>query len=207
MDSHDKYLLPEREVLHRFFILIAYYANRMKPDILPTIAGDKVCLRALGKKDIKPITKWHNDPEIMRLMAITRPTLEGYWLNWFDRITNSPNVVYFGIVKKDDSRLIGYVHLEDIMWHHKLCRDTGMAIGEKEEWSKGYGTEAMKLLIDYALSELGLHRLELMTFAFNERAQRVWEKCGFEKEGVMRKARLVNGEWHDVIFLAILKDE
>jgi RimJ/RimL family protein N-acetyltransferase len=171
------------------------------------INGEKIYLRPLEKNEMKLICKWHNDDEVMTLFAITKKTKEKYWLDWFKKINRDPNTIYFGIVKKNDDKFIGYVNIEQIYWNHKLCRDTGILIGEKEEWSKGYGTEAMHLIIKYAIEELGLHRLELMTFVFNKRGMRVWDKCGFKKEGIMRRARFVNGEWHDVIFMALLEDE
>jgi RimJ/RimL family protein N-acetyltransferase len=172
-----------------------------------TISGEKINLRPLLKSNMKLMQKWHNDKEIMRLFAITRSTNEDYWLSSFERMVKDKSILFFGITLKEDNRLIGYVHLEHIIWSHRLCRDTGILIGEKEEWSKGYGTEAMRLLIKYAFEDLGLHRLELMTFDFNRRGMRVWEKCGFKKEGIMRKARLSDGEWHDLIFFSLLEDE
>jgi RimJ/RimL family protein N-acetyltransferase len=170
------------------------------------IRGKTIYLRPLDKSDVGSITRWHNDPDLMALFALARTGPEEYWSAWLETRLESPNAIYFGIVKKDDGRLIGYVHLEELYWSHKLCRDVGILIGEKDEWSKGYGTEAMELLVRYAFGELGLHRLELMTFDFNKRGIRVWEKCGFKKEGVMRQARLVNGEWGDLIFYALLED-
>jgi RimJ/RimL family protein N-acetyltransferase len=171
------------------------------------IQGKNIHLRPLDMADVKSITRWHSDREIMALFALTTAGSEKYWSEWLDKKLMSPNTIYFGVVKKNDDRLIGYIHLEEIYWSHKLCRDLGILIGEKGEWSKGYGTEAMELMMRYAFEELGLHRLELMTFDFNKRGMRVWEKCGFTQEGMMRKARLANGEWRDLIFYALLEDE
>ena len=171
------------------------------------ISGRNIYLRPLDGGDVESITRWHNDKEIMGLFALTRAGPKEYWAEWLERKLKSPNAVYFGIVKKSDDRLIGHVHLEEIYWSHKLCRDLGIIIGEKEEWSKGYGTEALELIMGYAFEELGMHRLELMTFDFNKRGIRVWEKCGFKQEGVMRSARLSNGEWRDLIYYAMLDDE
>ena len=171
------------------------------------IQGKNVYLRPLEISDVKSIARWHNDNEIMALFALTRTWSEEYWSEWLEKRLRSQNAVYFGIVKKTDDRLIGHIHLEEIYWSHRLCRDLGILIGEKEEWSRGYGTEAMELLMRYAFEELGLHRLELMTFDFNERGMRVWAKCGFRQEGVMRRARLANGEWRDLIFYALLEEE
>ncbi len=171
------------------------------------IQGKTIHLRPLARTDVGPITRWHNDPEIMALFALTKTGPKEYWSAWLEKRLGSPDAIYFGIVRNSDGRLIGHIHLEEIYWSHRLCRDLGILIGEKEEWSKGFGTEAMELLIQYAFEEAGFHRLELMTFDFNKRGMRVWEKCGFRKEGVMRRARLASGEWHDLVFYAILEDE
>jgi RimJ/RimL family protein N-acetyltransferase len=171
------------------------------------ITGEKIYLRSFEKNDMKLICKWHNDDEIMTLFALSEKKPEGFWFNWFEKIEKDPSIIYFGLVKKSDDKLIGYVHLEGISWQHKLCRDIGILIGEKDEWSKGFGTEGMNLMIRYAFKDLGLHRLELMTFPFNKRGLAVWKKCGFTKEGIMRNARFVNGKWQDVIFMSLLEDE
>jgi len=169
--------------------------------------GNNISLRPLGIADVKSIARWHDDKEIMTMISLTRTGSEEYWSMWLEKKLQSPSVIYFGIVRKSDDVLIGYTHLEELYLSQKICRDVGILIGEKEEWSKGYGTKAMELLLGFSFEELGLHRLELMTFVFNRRGIRVWEKCGFKREGVMRKARLANGEWHDLYFYALLEDE
>ena len=169
--------------------------------------GNTVSLRPLKKADVRSIARWHDDREIMTMISLTRTGSEEYWSEWLERKLQSPSAIYFGIVSKNDDRLIGYIHLEELYPTQKLCRDVGILIGEKDMWSKGYGTEAMELLLRFAFEELGLHRLELMTFTFNRRGIRVWEKVGFKREGLMRRARLANGEWQDLYFYALLEDE
>jgi RimJ/RimL family protein N-acetyltransferase len=171
------------------------------------LQGKNIHLRTLEKQDSKSLAKWHSDPEIMSLAAFTAIHTKQYWSSWLEQKLSSPDALYFGIVKSADNRLIGQIHLEQMNWPHRLCREVGLIIGEKGEWSKGYGTEALELLIKYAFEELGLHRLELMTFDFNRRGIRVWEKCGFRLEGAMRSARLSGGEWRDLLFYALLEDE
>ncbi len=171
------------------------------------IKGDNVYLRPLKKPDVGSIAKWHDDKEIMTMISLARTGSEQYWSVWIERKLRSPNAIYFGIVRADDDLLIGYTHLEELYQSQRLCRDVGILVGEKDQWSKGYGTEAMGLLLRYAFGELCLHRLELMTFVFNRRGIRLWEKCGFKREGVMRQARLANGEWCDLFLYALLEDE
>jgi len=83
----------------------------------------------------------------------------------------------------------------------------GLFIGKKELWDQGYGTEAVRLLLDYGFSLLNLHAVMLGTFAFNRRAQRCYEKIGFRVIGRRRQARLLGGERHDAILMDILASE
>ena len=74
-------------------------------------------------------------------------------------------------------------------------------------FDQGYGTEATRLVRDWCFGELGLRRLALDVDATNERARRVYERVGFVDEGRRRQARLVDGEWHDVIDMAMLRSD
>ncbi|WP_248868690.1 GNAT family N-acetyltransferase [Streptomyces halobius] len=71
---------------------------------------------------------------------------------------------------------------------------------------RGIGSEAIRLLLDYAFERVRLHRVQLEVFAFNDRARRAYEKCGFEVEGRKREALVWGGEWHDVLMMAALCD-
>lgn len=74
-------------------------------------------------------------------------------------------------------------------------------------YGHGYGTEATRLVINYALDTVGLHRISLTVFAFNPRAQRVYEKCGFQREGVRREVLRWNHAWYDEICMSILNSD
>jgi RimJ/RimL family protein N-acetyltransferase len=80
-------------------------------------------------------------------------------------------------------------------------------IGEKEYWSKGYGTDAIRTLMRFAFERMNLNRVELSTFDFNERAQACYRKCGFVEEGRRREDRYIDGEYHDLIVMGILRYE
>ncbi|MGH3914714.1 MAG: GNAT family N-acetyltransferase, partial [Pseudonocardiaceae bacterium] len=74
-------------------------------------------------------------------------------------------------------------------------------------FGRGYGTEITRLVVDYALHTVGLHRLSLGVYDFNPRAQRVYEKCGFRHEGVQRDALRWDGQWHDELLMSILSTD
>jgi len=80
-------------------------------------------------------------------------------------------------------------------------------IGEKDEWGKGYGTEAGRLLLDYAINQLGFHRVSIGVVGLNDRALRFWKKLGFRKEGVERDGYYCDNKYSDFVMMSILEDE
>ena len=109
------------------------------------------------------------------------------------------------IIEASDLR-IGVVRLEGIEPVHGKA-DLGIVIGEKDFWSRGYGTEAIRLAVVHGFSELGLRRVELITDADNVRGIRCYEKCGFRREGLLRSHRLRYGEPLDMVVMGVLREE
>ena len=106
----------------------------------------------------------------------------------------------------EDDRLIGYIGLEgDIFPHGEAF--VGIGIGERELWGKGYGTDAMKVILRYAFQELNLRRVSLDTFEYNPRAIRSYEKAGFVHEGRAEDFLYREGRRWDLIFMGILREE
>jgi len=83
----------------------------------------------------------------------------------------------------------------------------GISIGEKAEWSKGYGTDALRAICDFGFGQLRLERIELDVYEPNRRAQRSYEKAGFVKEGVLRHSHFSDGRFHDVLRMSLLREE
>jgi RimJ/RimL family protein N-acetyltransferase len=83
----------------------------------------------------------------------------------------------------------------------------GIGLGDKTCWGKGYGTDAMSLLLRYAFTELNLHRMTLTVYEFNERAIRMYQRCGFKIEGIVRDCLYRNGRRWDLVSMGILRDE
>jgi RimJ/RimL family protein N-acetyltransferase len=105
-----------------------------------------------------------------------------------------------------DGRRIGTVSLHDI---EETDRRATLAIGisSAQDMNQGYGTEAMKLLIDHGFNSMKLHRIDLRVLARNKRAIRAYEKCGFTYEGTERESALIEGKWEDDVFMSVLEHE
>ncbi len=117
-----------------------------------------------------------------------------------------PNKVEFHLRTLADDRLIGFVALHSIEWNNG-SGILAVGIGETRYRGKGYGTDALRLLLRYAFHELNLFRLGLDVIATNTRAIHAYEKLGFQHEGRMRDAVLRDGRRTDRIVMGILRDE
>ncbi|STA92047.1 GNAT family N-acetyltransferase [Clostridium cochlearium] len=98
------------------------------------------------------------------------------------------------------------MEIEKISWSNGVG-GIAIGIGDSSEWGKGYGSEALFLVMDFAFRELNLHRLQLITISYNERAIKSYEKLGFKKEGIYREAVNRDGKRYDIYLYGILKRE
>ncbi len=112
----------------------------------------------------------------------------------------------FSIRTLKDDLLIGDVGLDGVVWSHGDAF-VGIGIGNREYWGKGYGMDAMRLILRYAFNELNLRRVSLSVFEYNLRAIRSYEKLGFIHEGGMRKAVYREGSRADIVYMGILREE
>jgi RimJ/RimL family protein N-acetyltransferase len=157
--------------------------------------------------DPKIVEVWHRDTEFFRL-AYGRIAQAWGVRRIQERIEQSAADRYepsFAIRTLADNKLIGqlglwieYPHNDGFVW---------ILIGDRAYWGKGFGTDAMRVLIRYAFDELNLHRLSLRVFGFNQRAIRSYEKCGFVHEGRNRNALAkLGGRW-DEVWMGLVKSE
>ena len=118
----------------------------------------------------------------------------------------SKRLFHFTIRGKEDGRLLGFVRIEWIEWTHGTG-NLKLAIGDPAERGKGYGSEAMRLILRYAFSELNLYRLTAILGADNIKAFDFLQKFGFVEEVRRRKALMRDGQTWDVIHMGLLRDE
>ena len=169
------------------------------------IQGQKTKLRAIEREDLPIFVRWFNDPEVRQYLAMYMPMSMAEEEKWFERQLEDQDGRVFAIETEDGAH-IGNIGLHSIDWKNR-CAELGIAIGEKEYWGKGYGSDAIRTLLGFAFGEMNLHRVCLTAYAHNERAVRCYEKCGFRREGRLREARFSDGQYHDDLIMGILRKE
>jgi len=156
------------------------------------------------------MSKWSRDTEFWRLLASEAARTFSVKSNkeWFEKELGKeqPDQFFFAIRTLEDDRLIGTIGLVGIQWTHGDAF-VGIGLGEREDWGKGYGTDAMRVILRYAFRELNLHRVSLDVFEYNPRAMKSYEKAGFAYEGRARRMLLRDGKRWDMAFMGILKEE
>jgi len=172
------------------------------------IEGTLVNLRAPELTDVERDLAWINDREVTQFLNMRYPmslAAEEAWLRDLVSRPMSHKHATFAIETKD-GRHIGNTDLFGVQPENR-CATLGIMIGEKEYWSKGYGTDAMRMLLRFGFEEMNLHRIELTVDARNERAQACYRKCGFVEEARLRQHRFTDGEFQDTLWMGILRDE
>lgn len=171
------------------------------------LIGEQVRLTALTQEDLPQLTEWFANVEFRRFLAlIAMPfTLEDEE-DWYEFQRTDPDTVHFAIRTLDENRLIGSCGIFRVNWQPRNC-EVGIAVGDTAYWGKGYGTDAMRVLLKYAFMEMGLHRVGLEVHGYNTRAIKSYEKVGFQLETTARENILRDGRWFDTHHMAILRRE
>jgi len=178
------------------------------PERRPIIRGEHVFLRPSERADLPLFVRWFNDADVLRNLAMRAPMSDAGEAAWFDRMLAAQGVTnyHFVICRLDDARPIGTAGLEGLDVQNGGA-EFGIAIGEKPEWNKGFGTDALRAICDFGFGELRLERIGLHVYAGNDRARRSYEKAGFSHEGTLRRAHFARGTHIDVDVMSLLRDE
>jgi len=169
------------------------------------LKGSSVMLRPARRDDLDILLRWANDAETTRWLLIDPPMTRAAESVWLEYILTSATDRLF-VIYTAGGTPIGTITLGQISSKHRKAR-VGIAIFEKASRNRGYGTEAMELVLDYSFNTLGLHRVELDVFEDNASAIRSYKKCGFVSEGIVRECYIKNGKFVTVLLMSILENE
>jgi RimJ/RimL family protein N-acetyltransferase len=180
------------------------------PDPLPApiLRAERIYLRPAERSDLPYFVRWLGDAAVTRHLAVRSPISNAMEERWFDQAVERQgrDAYHFVICLLSDGRPIGAADLRDIKLDDGNA-GFGIVIGEKSEWNRGYGTEALWAICDFGFGQLRLERIELDVYAPNARAQRSYEKAGFKVEGTLRHAHFADGRFTDVLRMSLLREE
>ena len=172
----------------------------------PVLQGTKVILRPITMEDTERIVRWRNDPQVQKKFIYRQPfTAEGH-IQWMQTKVATGAVVQYMIVEQQTGRPVGSVYYRDIDAIHNSA-EFGIFIGELDARGVGLGTETARLFVRFGFETLGLHRIYLRVLAENIPARKSYEKGGFRTEGFAREMVYLDGEYHDVVFMAVLNSD
>jgi RimJ/RimL family protein N-acetyltransferase len=172
-----------------------------------TLRGALVRLRPLAESDVVSLVRWYSDPDVLHWLHRSEEptaTVEAEAQRLQKAVADPAQVAW--MIETTAGRAIGYVRIESIDPVHRRA-SLAIAIGEKDCWGAGFGTEAIRLVLTHAFERLGLRRIELITDIDNARAIRCYENCGFVREGLLRQHRFRYGQPLDMLQMAVLREE
>jgi len=154
--------------------------------------------------DTGKFAEWLNDLELTSNLALYNSVINTETENVFlEKLSKEHN---YSIIDNYTNGLLGTCGFTELDQLNQTA-EAGIFIGNKNYWNKGYGTEALWLLLDYGFKALNLHSVMLKTYSFNERAKRCYEKAGFKTIGKRREALRRGNKIFDVIYMDILYDD
>lgn len=170
----------------------------------PTIVGERITLAPITPEMLPNYVAWFADQEVTRYMGITGARTLAQEQEWFERTSKSDTDIVWAILVGD--RHIGSTGIHQIHWMNRRAI-TGNLIGDKAEWGKGYGSEAVRLRTEYAFTQTTLEKLQTEVFTENVGSRRCLEKAGYRQYGTARRHHFRHGRWHDMWLADILRDE
>jgi RimJ/RimL family protein N-acetyltransferase len=171
------------------------------------LEGDLIVLRKHVPENVEAFQRWYSDPDVARLARYQDAPMRSDEIDRFFQLRAlGHESLTMAIHERNSGRLIGSCAFSQVdgengsaMYH--------ITIGEKDAWGHGYGTEATRLMLDHAFGTLGLHRVALTVFEFNERALRAYRRCGFVVEGRARESIWRDGRWWDELAMSVIITE
>jgi diamine N-acetyltransferase len=172
------------------------------------LAGDRAALGTLERAYLARISSWFNDPEVRRGLAHRGLVNQDAETAWYERTSAAagqprPTEMAFAIHDAADGELVGVCGLENID-HNFLRADFGIFLGQRR--GTGIGTDATRLVLQWAFTIIGLRNVMLESYEYNEQAIRAYERAGFRRIGTRRDSVLALGRrWDSILMDAVPK--
>lgn len=165
-----------------------------------------IYLRPLERQDLPLRVKWVNDPEIHQKLMFDYPLSLAKTEKWFNDTLSDSTKSNFTVLDKKNDVPIGMTGLIQIELRHQKAQFY-ITIGEKDYWGRHIADEVISLVLEYGFTELNLNKIYLYTLENNERARTVYERNGFQLEGVLRQHYYCVGKFQDLYLHSMLKQD
>ena len=172
----------------------------------PVIEGERVRLEPPQPEQSSVYLRWLADMEVTRYLRNQHPPSVRQDEESLEKAAEDPRRVLWAIALKESGKLIGATVLEKIDWRNRDA-ESGIMIGDKSEWRRGYASEVMRLRTEYAFTELGLRKVWTGVEMPNVASRRALEKAGYRQCGLQRRHFFTNGQWHDVWLAEIHRED
>ncbi len=172
--------------------------------VKPTLVGKLVTLRPVGPEHTDGLYELVTDPEVRRLTGSHGEITLDAGRHWYATRGEQDDRLDLAIMAED--AYVGEVVLNELDSANLSCNLRIALIGSRA-FGRGYGSEALSLVLDHAFGTTPLHRISLDVFTFNDRARHVYKKAGFVEEGVLRDALRWDGAWHDSVVMSVLRPD
>ena len=182
--------------------------NKSCFDIFPELESERLIYREVTSEDVDDVFNIYSDPEVAKYdlyNPISTKEDSIYIINQYSEDFKNKEEITWGVARKSDNKLIGYCCLGDfddnslrsqIGYGFKLC-----------EWNKGYATEAINVMVEFAFEVMDLNRVEAEVTLGNDASVKVLKKVNFVQEGIFRERTIIKGEFVDDVILAIIKKD
>lgn len=173
------------------------------------LRGDLVHLRPLAEEDLPLLDAWWHDmasAPLQRGVVVPRSTGSAVeqFRSWSSNDATTADVG-LSVVERATGQLAGHVTLWGATWWDRSA-EAAVILGPDHQ-GRGLGPDALAVLLRYAFDELGLHRVSIKAWAFNDRALAAYRRAEFTEEGRLREVGFHAGAWHDHVLLAVLEHE
>ncbi len=166
------------------------------------IVGESIYLSPINPNDSEKYTKWLNNANITRFLSVHNQMVSLFGEREYLEKASKEDA-HFAIVNLSNDELVGSIAFDKIDYKNG-CAELGIFIGEEDNLSKGYGSEAIKLLLDFGFNQLRLHSVMLTVLSDNQRAINCYTKCGFREFGRRQESIYCDGKYIDLIYMEII---
>jgi RimJ/RimL family protein N-acetyltransferase len=187
--------------------MISAFTRLSAKEVINVIEVGSLTLRRLELKDVECLYRFRNDWEITQFLGgfsvgYSRADLE----SWIKNHSSRPDEILWAIAEHETDECVGHAGLYKID-HRAQKAEFAIVLGNAQWGGKGYGTKVTSAIVDWAFLQLNLRKISLAVLNSNRRALHIYEKLGFQREGVLHDEQIRDGEYLDLILMALFKDQ